>query len=156
MKMNNWYKLAKRTFPLVIAGLIVSVLLGTAYNSGSKPNQVVLSTYVNLASQTTLQTVVTPNSGKKLRVVSIEFNNASAGAAFVHETYFGTGTNITTTIAQAVSYRRVNNSGGQSDTFFVSWPVGEGPIAAAADDVLSMRSGSAASVYHTVIHYTEE
>ena len=98
-------------------------------------------------------TLVTPTSGKRIRIISWEVFQ-STGTLNGGELYFGTGATIATNGASAI---------GKMETFrpdftngFEGWPDGAGPVGA-ADEVLSFRStASMADDQEFIVHYREE
>lgn len=86
---------------------------------------------------TTVQTMVTPTSGKRIRIISISIGiNATAESDL--EVYFGAGANITTTVAKAIIDMKIAASTIPSNMPFIPWPDGAGPLGA-VNDVLSVR-----------------
>ena len=81
-------------------------------------------------------TVVTPASGKKVRIISV---NLSAGGLTTNpdevQVYFGTGGSISTDSTKVIGAYDPGTNGTKTQT----WPDGAGPIGA-ADDVVSWRA----------------
>jgi hypothetical protein len=129
--------------------------LGQLSVSGAIPGaSAVKSLYHRVAaSTTTRETVLTPTSGKRIRIISI-VQLADASVSLPTEWYFGTGANMSTTPANAITL-----SNGRADNTaadFQSWGDGAGPVGA-ADAVLSARNlNSSATQPYTVIQYREE
>ena len=104
-------------------------------------------------NSTTRTTLVTPTSGKKIRIISVTavWQNATTQQ---FECYFGTGTDLTTNAAKAIHYAALD-----ADVEFNTnkvWPDGAGPVGA-ADDVLSIRASTAiAAALSIIVHYREE
>lgn len=98
-------------------------------------------------------TVITPTSGKKVRVLAIFVHSMDATATPI-EVYFGTGANITSTIANAIFETVLDLTDKPSDG--VVFPDGGGPVGA-ADAVVSWRTdveiGTGAAI---VLVYREE
>lgn len=89
------------------------------------------------ANSTARDTVATPTSGKKIRIISV--NVRVNGAVDSFEVYFGTGTNITSNTAKAITQGRVAAANEERS---VTWPDGAGPVGA-VDEVLSIRKTAA-------------
>ena len=98
------------------------------------------------------QTIRTPSSGKKIRLVSISgwFDNATG---MTTELYFGTGANIGTNKTKASTEVWIDLTDFPS--FHYVWPDGGGPVGA-ADDVLSVRSSVNTGNHKYVAVYREE
>ena len=111
-------------------------------------------TKVTATNSSTKVTLVTPTSGKKIRVIAVMLTSSSTtGATF--ETYFHTGANIDTTATKAIfaSYLDADLNTGCDNIVF---PNGVGPLGA-ADEVVSMRtSADVASAGRFTIVYGEE
>ena len=110
----------------------------------------------NTSSSSTRATLVTPTSGKRIRIISwnMASNIPSLTSNAFGELYFGTGTNISTNTAKAIgiSWLSANETGTANQTY----PDGSGPVGA-ADDVLSIRSSSSAGFeIYFVVWYREE
>ena len=103
---------------------------------------------------TTRETVATPASGKKIRVMSVVLMNADATASKA-EVYFGTGANSGTDATKIIFEAMLDLT--DQPTFGLSFPDGGGPVGA-ADDVLSFRLGTATggSSVTLIVHYREE
>ena len=117
-------------------------------------SEVKVITDVTATDSSTKTTLLTPTSGKKVRVISVMVTiSSTTGATF--ETYFGTGANIDTTPANAIfaSYLDADlNTGCDNITF----PDGGGPVGD-ADAVVSMRtSADVATAGRFTIVYREE
>ncbi len=105
------------------------------------------------APSTTKVTLLTPTSGKKVRIVSCALFSVSATAASF-ELYFGTGTNILTTIANVIHYAALDVVDEPNSVMV--WPDGGGPVGA-VDAVVSMRATPDITTSgRFVIHYREE
>ncbi len=107
-----------------------------------------------VSDSTTKVTLVTPATGRKIRVLSVKCSSSSTtGALF--ETYFHTGANITSTVTNAIdaSYLDADLNTGES---FAGWPDGASPVGA-ADEVVSMRTSANVSAAGSfTIVYREE
>jgi hypothetical protein len=100
---------------------------------------------------TARETVVTPTSGKKIRIISVSVHSndtAAANSAF----YFGTGAAYTTDEAKAIGQYRLDDAVWNQE--IQTWPDGGGPVGA-VDDVLSMKLNVSSNATAT-IHYREE
>ena len=104
-------------------------------------------------SSTTRQTLVTPSTRKRLRVIRVSINQIATDALHYAELYFGTGSTIASDVTKAIDYIRVaDQSEGNSRT----WGRGAGPIGAKSE-VLSIRWTAAPATSHKIIiEYTEE
>ena len=93
---------------------------------------------VTVSSSDTRVTMITPTSGKKLRIVAIQINSSSTTESNF-AIYFGLGASVATTIANVIYEARC----GSSDNIYASivFPEGGGPIGA-ADAVASLATGS--------------
>ncbi|KKM27273.1 hypothetical protein LCGC14_1576380 [marine sediment metagenome] len=105
------------------------------------------------ATSTNRVTLLTPTSGKKVRIVSAMFLTASSTLTGV-EIYFNTGASITTNagkeILNAILQDTVEANWG------LVWPDGGGPVGA-VDEVVSIRTSIDIGIFATaLIHYREE
>ena len=91
------------------------------------------------ATSTTRSTVLTPGSGKKLRVIKcLAITDSSTVTNF--QVYFGTGANITTNAGKEVMEARLDlAAAGEVAQRSEDWPEGAGTVGA-ADEVLSVRT----------------
>ncbi len=102
---------------------------------------------------TTRATLLTPSSGKKVRIISVEVTGQDTAAHNV-EVYFSTGANITTTAGKEIAEPLVDIT--DAPNYHEPSPDGGGSIGA-IDDVVSMRCSTApttASIVH--VKYREE
>ena len=102
---------------------------------------------------TTRATLLTPTSGKKVRIISLEVTGQDAAAHNI-ETYFATGANITTNAGKEIAEPLVDLT--DAPNYHEPSPDGGGPVGA-VDDVVSMRCSTApttASIVH--VKYREE
>ena len=98
-------------------------------------------------------TMVTPTSGKKIRVISAHFSNGGTTGARL-EVYFGTGANIGTNSTSAVFQAVLDLDTVPNAT--QAWPDRGGPIGA-ADEVVSIRTGVDITTNgEFIVHYREE
>lgn len=109
---------------------------------------------VSVSDSSTRATVLTPTSGKKVRIISCQQNSAT-GTAFTAETYFGTGAFITTNAGSEIMDSGSDGTNGEH-THEMVWPDGGGPVGA-VDEVVSMRTGAnvTAGLVVTIV-YREE
>ena len=103
-------------------------------------------------ASTTVATLATPASGKKLRLVfiAVTFDNATA-ARF--EVYFATGANIGSTAGKEAWETFLDVTDKPADG--IVFPDGGGPVGA-ADDVLSIRSSGTAGTFTIIAGYRDE
>ena len=102
---------------------------------------------------TARQTLLTPGTGKRIRLIRIAIHQVAADGLHFAETYFGTGTTIATNPEKAIDYVRVPD---QSEGTSRTWGRGAGPVAK-KNEVLSIRWTVSPSTSHKVIvEYTEE
>ena len=112
----------------------------------------VLSVRLRAAASSTRATVLTPTSGKAIRIISIEVNYDNTSGLLI-EVYFGTGANIGTNAGKEISEGVYDRDDFHNHR--VSWPDGGGPVGA-VDDVLSIRSTVATGNTGIIVHYREE
>lgn len=99
------------------------------------------------ATSVTRQTLITPTTGKKVRITSVQVvSNALTTAPGSVGVYFGTGAAYTTTVANAIAEFVPGTTGEQGIVF----PDGGGPLGA-ADAVVS---GITATETETAMRYT--
>ena len=128
---------------------IYATLFGALHVAPAHPGAgTVLQTMVDVgATSVTRQTLITPTTGKRIRLLSVQVcTNALATAPGRVGVYFGTGAAYTTTAAKAACEFVPGVTGMQSMT----WPDGAGPVGA-ADDVLS---GITETETETALRYT--
>ena len=102
-------------------------------------------------SSTTRATALTPTAGKAVRILSVNISFTGTTENGL-EVYFGTGTNISSTVANAIAEARQAAIG----PVFEAWLDGAGPIGD-ADEVVSLRgTASVAQVVDLIIVYREE
>lgn len=102
----------------------------------------------------TRDTLVTPNKGKRIRILRVRGIQETADGRHLYEVYFGEGSDITTDPAKAVDTLDIPDlSAAETRTFLRE----EGPRGL-RDEVLSGRwNGTApASVHKIMVEYTEE
>ena len=130
-------------------------LLGPLFTRAFKPgaSEVKALRHLGSGTTTTRATMITPTSGKKIRIVSVQMMNTNADSTEV-EVYFGTGTNITTNAGKEISAPRLD--GIDMPSYGLSWPDGGGPVGV-VDEVVSVRTGTAVGASMAVTtHYREE
>ena len=112
------------------------------------------TTYIVLAASSTSRvTLVTPATGRVMRIIRVEISQVSVDGLHYFEVYFGTGTDVTTNASKAIDLVRVPDQ-GQGATR--SWARGAGPVGG-KNEVLSIRAQvSAASSHKVLVEYTEE
>ncbi len=105
------------------------------------------------SATTTRQTLLTPNTGKRIRLIRVSVHQIASDGLHFAEIYFGTGTNIATNADKAIDYVRVADL---SEGATRSWGRGAGPVGA-KNEVLSIRWTVFPDTSHKVIvEYTEE
>lgn len=116
--------------------------------SDTKTTYIVLS-----ASNTSRVTLLTPTTGRAIRIIRVDISQVSVDGLHYFEVYFGTGSDITTNPTKAIDLVRVPDTSQGSTR---SWSRGAGP-AGAKNEVLSIRAQvSAASSHKVMVEYTEE
>ena len=133
----------RTSIPAVAAGDVVDFLMTAEGRSHAVPwipaaSEVKTVRLTTGATSTTRSTELTPTSGKKVRVISLDLITDSATATNF-EVYFGTGTNITTNAGSEIAECRLDTDIVMN--FTKSWPDGGGPVGA-ADEVVSIRTGT--------------
>ena len=111
--------------------------------------------YLTQSVSTTRVTVLTPSTGTRVRLLRIHLIQQQNAAGLVqHEFYFGTGANITTTVANAIDEYALTTSGAE---VVQTWTRGEGPLGA-KDAVLSYRTSTSAfgGNMYLIVEYSEE
>ena len=106
-----------------------------------------------VSDSTTRVTVLSPTSGKKVRIIAVQaFTGSATGTQF--EVYFATGTNVGTTAGKEIANFFLDVT--DHPTQVISFPDGGGPVGA-ADDVVSIRNTADISTDgFFVIIYREE
>jgi hypothetical protein len=111
-----------------------------------------------VANTTTKATLLTPTSGKRVRLVAASYVGEGQGTIFM-ELYFAAGTNITTTAGNEIweGYHRYESAASSpllGDNR--AWPDGAGPVGA-VDEVITMRTDAALNGETSwILHYREE
>lgn len=132
-------------------GLGTGVLAAAPWIPGASAVKSVRDTTVS--DSTTRVTSLTPTSGKKIRIISLNatWNNVAEGLL---EIYFGTGATISTNAGKEIAQFDMDLD--NIATYSMVWPDGGGPVGA-VDDVVSMRTGGNISTSGMIlIHYREE
>ena len=130
------------------AGAGLGVLAAAPWTPGASE---VKSAFAQISS-TTVATIATPASGKKIRLIAVVAGFNHATKEFL-ELYFGAGANITTNIGKEVA--KVEQDVTDAPNYVQSWPDGAGPVGA-ADDVISGRSEGTNGEHNVTILYREE
>ena len=121
------------------------------YRDGASEVKSINKTTVD--SSLTRVTLLTPTSGKKVRIVAAIIANVSVTGANM-ELFFGTGANFTTDRSKIIVFTRL--AADVHPSFELSFPDGGGPIGA-VDEVVSMRTGTNITINGMfTIHYREE
>lgn len=121
-----------------------------AYGTGASE---VTAAYDDIVSSTARTTLVTPTSGKKIRVISVRITFDGAGGQRA-AAWFGTGAYLPTNPEKAVD--EVHNGGLAGTRSGMVWPDGGGPVGA-VDEVLSIGLGvSLADRVRFLVIYREE
>ena len=104
---------------------------------------------------TTRSTLVTPTSGKKIRIVDFDMRNDSLTDT-LGELYFSTGANFETTAGKAIGRSPLIDTTVNAPHVSKVWPEGSGPVGA-VDDVLSIRTNiDVGANFEVTVHYREE
>jgi hypothetical protein len=104
-------------------------------------------------STTTRQTLMTPATGKRLRLIRVSVHQIGVDGLHFAEIYFGRGADISTDVTNAIDHVRVpDQSTGSTRT----WGRGTGPVGA-RNEALSIRWTAGPTTSHKIIvEYTEE
>ena len=104
-------------------------------------------------TSTTRNTILTPATGKRIRIIRIRGIQESADGRHLYELYFGTGANIATNADKAIDTLDILDL---SDDETRTYERGEGPRGL-RNEVLSGRWKTAAtSVHKIMVEYEEE
>lgn len=113
-----------------------------------------LRTFATMVTTTTRSTLLTPTSGKRVRLIRVTVRQETAEAAQLVEIYFGTGTNAATTASKVIQILNVPNGGEVSTRTFDK--LGDGPVGL-VNEVVSYRWRAAPANAHLIlIEYLEE
>ena len=100
------------------------------------------------------ETLVTPNKGKRLRILRVRVIQEAADGRRLYEVYFGEGTDIATHPSKAVDTLDIPELGEDSTRVF---PRDEGPRGLRDEPLSGRWSGEAPSSVHKImVEYTEE
>jgi hypothetical protein len=105
------------------------------------------------SSSTTRQTIITPTSGKRVRIISCRVTESAEQSVPIC-VYFGTGATQNTTKANIIGiyYSRGGVTASDGD----NWPDGAGPVGAVDSIVSTVALASVSGNPEVVIHYREE
>ena len=107
-----------------------------------------------IASDNTRNTMITPTSGKKIRVIYACIDTYGLNVNCILEMYFGTGANILTDVTKVIFEARNRADNILHASVFV--PDGTGPVGA-ADEVLSIRNDTSnGTPVNFVVWFREE
>ena len=110
-------------------------------------------TYITVSDSSIRATMLTPTSGKKVRIINTLIESASSTLASF-QLYFGTGANLDSDASKVIAHGRMDQ-----DYFPTTpnvWPDGGGPVGA-VDDVVSVRvAPNITNKGRVTIHYREE
>ena len=100
------------------------------------------------------ETLVTPNKGRRLRILRVRAIQELAGGRRLYEVYFGTGENLAAAPRKAVDTLDIPDLGDDSTRIF---PRDEGPRGLRDEPLSGRWSGEAPlSAHKIVVEYTEE
>lgn len=118
-------------------------------------SEVKAETAIITTTQTTRKTLITPTSGKKIRILAVMFGLALASDTTA-EVYFGTDAGIDTTPAKAIARGTItrNITDDTSTDLNPVFPDRSGPVGV-VDEVVSHRVVNAID-YHITVVYREE
>lgn len=126
-------------------------LPNTVLAAGASETKTVL--IQSATDSSTRATLLTPTSGKKVRVLGVMLNFASTTVSLC-EVYFGTGANLATTAGKEIAYavlEVINHPMAIKD-----FPDGAGPIGA-TDEVVSIRTDTDQTTsMRGILYYREE
>lgn len=132
---------------------IYATLAGALHISPSIPGASEVLSERAAVTSVTVATMITPTSGKRIRIVAISFAHVSTVAAATG-IYFGTGANIASDSTKAIA-EFFGDIDVSTTSVTMVFPDGGGPVGA-IDDVVSVRNSVASSDSRLVIHYREE
>lgn len=116
-------------------------------------SEVKAARFATAEPSTTRTTILTPTSGKAVRIVAVILAHRHATGA-LDQIYFGTGANIATDPTKAIMEAWLA-AGDQCNVSGI-WPDGAGPLGA-VDDVVSVQTSVNINISLTgEIHYREE
>jgi hypothetical protein len=105
------------------------------------------------STSTTRKTVLTPTSGKKVRIVSVAMYTYHATETS-YAVYFGTGAAYTSDPTKAIHEARLDKAIEMNSV--IVWPAGQGPVGAADDVVSVVTSDDISGSAKVTFLYTEE
>ena len=130
---------------------LLGPLFTRAFRPGASEVKSVLKT--TASNSTTRVTVLTPTSGKKVRIISCHARSGSTTGTGI-EVYFATGATILTNAGKEIVETVLDIT--DMPSIFLVWPDGGGPVGA-VDEVISLRTGAdITNNVVVVIHYREE
>lgn len=117
------------------------------------PSEVKHLFFSDPSGSTDRQTIITPSTGRKVRLLRVKVYQIATDGKHFCEVYFGTGASISTDATKAIDYLAVPDlSEGSTRT----WGRGAGPVGL-KNEVLSIRwTGSPATSHKFIVEYTEE
>ena len=131
-------------------------LLGPLFVRVFKPGASEVKSILRLTASNSMTraTIITPTSGKRVRIISVEITTSS-GAANHYEVYFDTGAGIANDLSKAIMLAVLDFD--YMTHAHMEWPDGGGPIGD-VNDVVSIRTGDSdiSALGKFVIHYREE
>ena len=130
-------------------------ILGPVWTRAFKPgaSEVKSIVFTSATDSSTRATVLTPTSGKKIRIVSCRQTSASATATGFG-VWFGTGAAVTTDTTKVIDYAVLDLTDLPVST--IEWPDGGGPVGAVDEVVSFATNGDITTGARIVIHYREE
>jgi hypothetical protein len=105
------------------------------------------------SGSTTRGTLITPSTGRRIRVVRVAVTQINSDGLHFAEVYFGTGVNIESNTGKVIGIMKVTDLGeGATRT----WSRGTGPVGI-KNEVVSLRwTTSPSSSHKLIVEYTEE
>ncbi len=126
-------------------------LLNTDAASGASE---IISTRLISATGTVYRVLATPTAGKRIRIVSAEFQSETNTLTGM-EMYFSTGASITSDASKKIMAGTVDYD-AITQQFPRGWPDGAGPIGAVNDPVVFRNSIGVGANTYAEIDYREE
>lgn len=105
------------------------------------------------APSTTRGTIITPTSGKAVRIIAASISHPDATAA-LSQIYFGTGGSITTDTTKAIMQAYLDLD--VEINAFMAWPDGAGPVGEVDEVVSFVTDVAVVGIPSGVVHYREE
>lgn len=109
--------------------------------------------YQTVDPSTTRATVVTPTTGKKIRLVGIQLGSIAAETS-LFQVYFGTGASLPVSTGKEIAMPYLDNT--QRGAYVLSWPDGAGPVGAVNDVVSLLTNVNVTTGGLIIVHYREE